>query len=120
MGTESTPSEVRQAEGERQLVALLKHPRHPSVAHVNVEAERYIEAARAALAQGSPIKALHLVSVAEGIAAALESVAGLLEGLRENAVHKIALRLRAEIQLEVTRLHPERGTSQQTEGEVEA
>lgn len=96
-----------------EIMALLAkpHPRHPALAHVVVQPERFILAARSAKAVGEPIRALHLASFAEGAAAALAAVVGPATGILESRLRQEAAILRGEIQAELARLHPECGAS---------
>ena len=77
-------------------------PPHPSVAHVKLNVEGFLEAAECRVQDGSLLSAFHCASVAEGIAMALEAVAGIAEGLRERLLCVRAARRRVELELELT------------------
>lgn len=82
-------------------------PAHPKVANVGIGAESFMAAARFQQENGNPVDALRLASVAEGIAMALEAVAGVTEGIRERQILREASALRVELQLAElkTRMH---------------
>jgi hypothetical protein len=91
------------------LPGPLEHPPHESVAHVKTCPLRYLEAAEGAMEEGCVLRALHLISVAEGIAEALAAVTGP-SGLRESVIRQMITRRSAEIRCEVARRYPEHST----------
>lgn len=104
---EVVPTEVRAAEERRKLEAMVAHPAHRTVAHVQLSALAHLEAAEHALAAGEHLRALHVIGVAEGIAEALRAVAGGVEGLREVAVATTVARKAAEVKTLIARLSAE-------------
>jgi hypothetical protein len=69
---------------ERVKAKLRERPEpHPSVSHVKVSVDNYLAAAKFQEENGNLVNAIHNASVAEGIALALQAVAGVVAGRRE-------------------------------------
>jgi len=85
-------------------------PAHPSVAHVRLNAMAYAESAEAAMAHGCPMIALYQIGVAEGIAMALQAVAGYTEGVREHTVLRTVLQKMLVLRCEAARRNNESPT----------
>jgi hypothetical protein len=98
MGADSASHETRVAEHKAKIARAASSEPHASVAHVNADALRYLEAAEKAIEEGNNVHALYLVGVAEGIANALADVAGLA-GVREAAVREMVSKRVIEVRL---------------------